>query len=331
MGRYAYAALAAAAEEQTTPDEWPDGWSFPGPPWPPGFEDDEDDEGISYFEVVSPEDDDVEIADDPTLEWTFSLDGVEADDFQVFLNDVRIGETSEASYDLSDLDDETEYTWRIVARVGAKWFVGPVWTFNTKLAKPLNLVATAASSTQIDLTWSDSSAVEDSQIIERSLNGSTGWTQIASVDAEVESYSDTGLDAETQYFYRVRAYSTTLGNSDSSDVANATTPSAIPVAPSLFTCVWGAPVGGSRYLEFTWQDNSDNETLFKVTTDMSGNGINWTLDVKPAPGYTMTYAENATSGHTAVNPSYYFRCKIRAYNAAGYSEYSNEVTVSPYS
>ena len=34
---YATAYKAAAAAAQTVPDDWPDGWTFPPPPYPPGF------------------------------------------------------------------------------------------------------------------------------------------------------------------------------------------------------------------------------------------------------------------------------------------------------
>jgi hypothetical protein len=35
--RFAYSAKAAAATTENQPDDWPDGWSFPGPPWPPSY------------------------------------------------------------------------------------------------------------------------------------------------------------------------------------------------------------------------------------------------------------------------------------------------------
>ena len=98
MPKWAYAALVAATPAVTVPDDWPDGWDFPGPPWPPGFEDDEDDGGISYFEVVSPADDETEASTSVTLEWEFDLDGESADSFEVFIDGVKVGDTSDPSY-----------------------------------------------------------------------------------------------------------------------------------------------------------------------------------------------------------------------------------------
>ena len=69
---------------------------------------------------------------------------------------------------------------------------------------PSNLAATAASSLAIDLTWSDNSSDETSFNIERSSDGTT-FSPLDSVGAGVVSYSDTGLNANTTYWYRVNA------------------------------------------------------------------------------------------------------------------------------
>ncbi len=73
-------------------------------------------------------------------------------------------------------------------------------------AAPANLAAVAASQSQIDLTWSDLSMDEDGFQVERSADGSTGWTQVAAVGANVTSVSSSGLAPGTAYYFRVRAY-----------------------------------------------------------------------------------------------------------------------------
>jgi hypothetical protein len=87
---------------------------------------------------------------------------------------------------------------------------------------PSNLIATPVSKTQIDLSWTDNSSHENGFKIERSPNGSSDWTQIATVGANVTTYSDTTVVCDTPYYYRVRAYNAS-GNSDYSNIANATT------------------------------------------------------------------------------------------------------------
>jgi galactose oxidase len=84
-------------------------------------------------------------------------------------------------------------------------------------AAPINLVLNVASKTTINLSWTDSSANEDGFKIERSLDGRT-FTQIATVAANVTTYSNTGLTCATFYHYRVRAFNAN-GNSAYSNTA----------------------------------------------------------------------------------------------------------------
>jgi len=90
---------------------------------------------------------------------------------------------------------------------------------------PSNLVATAASSASIHLTWSDNSTDENGFAIERApdAGGRAGtYAQAGTVAAGVAAYSDTGLSASTTYWYRIRAYNG-AGSSAYSAAAHATT------------------------------------------------------------------------------------------------------------
>jgi hypothetical protein len=89
-------------------------------------------------------------------------------------------------------------------------------------AAPSGLTATAVSQTQINLAWTDNSSNEDGFKIERSPNGNSSWSQIATVGPNITTYSNTGLNKNTRYHYRVRAYNV-LGNSAYSNTANART------------------------------------------------------------------------------------------------------------
>ncbi|MBN1676554.1 MAG: fibronectin type III domain-containing protein [Kiritimatiellae bacterium] len=108
------------------------------------------------------------------------------------------------------------------------WIVAPS---PTPPSAPSGLTAAAQSWSQIRLTWQDNSGDEDGFRIDRRVSGVTEWTaDHASVGAGVTSYTDTGLTAETKYYYRVRAYSA-AGVSVESNVADATTP-ANPAGPA---------------------------------------------------------------------------------------------------
>lgn len=100
---------------------------------------------------------------------------------------------------------------------------------------PSNLVATAISASRIDLAWDDNSSDETKFELERSLDGTTGWVEIAEPAANAESYIDSGLPDNAQRFYRIRAVNGD-GNSAYTSVANATTLLATraPLTPRLY-------------------------------------------------------------------------------------------------
>ncbi len=86
---------------------------------------------------------------------------------------------------------------------------------------PTNLIATAVSSSQINLAWSAGSTNQTGFRIERSTNGTT-FTQIATTSAGTTTYSNSGVSVGMTYYYRVSA-TNTFGDSPYSAVASATT------------------------------------------------------------------------------------------------------------
>jgi subtilisin family serine protease len=101
---------------------------------------------------------------------------------------------------------------------------------------PSGLAATAASHTQIDLTWTDNSSDENGFEIERGTDGTNfGW--IADVGANVTGYSDTELTPSTTYHYRVRAKNG-AGSSAYSSSASATTDPGPPPSEDVVAVVW---------------------------------------------------------------------------------------------
>src|SRR5205814_1253647 len=89
-------------------------------------------------------------------------------------------------------------------------------------AAPSNLAATAVSQTQINLTWRDNSGVELNYIVARSTTSGGPYTDIATLPANSISYNNTGLTANTTYYYVVRATNDT-GPSPNSNQASALT------------------------------------------------------------------------------------------------------------
>lgn len=104
--------------------------------------------------------------------------------------------------------------------------------YEFRLLPPSSLTVTAAGGSVIALGWVDISSDEDGFTVERSLNGTTGWTEIADLPAGSTSYADTGLSSGTTYYYRVAAYNS-YGSSAWSDVASAATEATPPLSPGI--------------------------------------------------------------------------------------------------
>jgi parallel beta-helix repeat protein len=86
---------------------------------------------------------------------------------------------------------------------------------------PDNLSATRISSSQLDLLWSDNSDNEDGFYIERKTGAMGTYSRIATVNADVITYSNAGLTPDTTYCYRIKAYNA-AGESAYSNEACAT-------------------------------------------------------------------------------------------------------------
>jgi hypothetical protein len=121
-------------------------------------------------------------------------------------------------------------------------------------ASPGSLTANAISASQIDLAWTDNSANEAEFGIERAPDngGAPGtYVRIASVSANVTSYSDGGLLAGTRYWYRVAAR-TANGASGYSNAVRAATKDAPPFGLSVQGRTTGANGKGSLRADLTW-------------------------------------------------------------------------------
>ena len=97
---------------------------------------------------------------------------------------------------------------------------------------PGGLTATAASSSQINLAWTDNSNDETAFKVERATAADGPWTEIAgTLAANTTTYSATGLGASTTYHFRVRS-SNGVGDSAYTATASATTSAASNPPPS---------------------------------------------------------------------------------------------------
>lgn len=203
-------------------------------------------------------------------------------------------------------------TYRI--RVGG--YAGAVGSFRLNITGPANppaapsgLSATAVSTSQIDLAWTDNATDETGYVVQRSTDGTT-FATAATLGANVIGWSDTGRDGATTYWYRVAATGSG-GTSAYSNVANATTQT--PTAPAAPTNLLATAVSGTQ-INLTWVDNATDETGFVVQRSLDGT----TFTNAATLGVNIVSWNDA--GRTS-NTTYWYR--VQAVNGTVVSAWSN--------
>jgi uncharacterized protein len=181
-------------------------------------------------------------------------------------------------------------------------------------AAPTSLQASAVSSSQINLSWTDNSTNEDGFEVWRTT-GNGQHTVVVRTGPNVTSHSDTGLQPSTTYYYGVVAFNAS-GNSRPSNPANATThggpppPPPPPAAPSSLQANAASPT----QVNLQWSDNSGNEDGFRIERH-SGDG-NFGLIATVGPNVT-----SYSNGSLIEGTSYTYR--VQAFNTGGASSWSN--------
>ena len=169
-------------------------------------------------------------------------------------------------------------------------YIPPVVLPGNPPAAPGGLTANAVSSSQIDLSWSDNSANEILFNIERSTDGNS-FSFHASVTTNVSSYSDTGLGANTTYWYQVSAENLD-GSSAFSNVANATTDAAGTATALALRSITVSTVSAAKGLK--------RQRAVVVVEDNTGSPVQ---DAIVTGSFSGTITENNLTGTTGSDGS----------------------------
>ncbi len=272
------------------------------------------------------------------LSWTASTDNVGVTGYRIerctgasCTTYTQIATSTTTSYSNTGLTASTTYRYRVRANDAAGNLSGyssvvsaatPVADTQAPTA-PASLTATAASSTQINLSWTastDNVGVTGYRIERCSGASCTTFAQIAT--PTTTTYSDTALTASTSYSYRVRATDAAGNLSSYSSTASATTPAApdtqAPTAPAGLT----ASAASSSQVNLSWTASTDNVGVTGYRVERC-SGASCTTFAQIATPTTTTYSDTGLAATT----SYSYR--VRATDAAGnLSTYSSTATAT---
>jgi len=188
---------------------------------------------------------------------------------------------------------------------------------------PSSLGATAASATQVNLTWTaatDNTGVTGYRIERCTGSGCSNFAQIASI-APGTSYSDTTVAPTTSYSYRVRAADGAGNLGGYSNTASATTP-ADTTAPSAPSGLGGTAIS-MQQINLSWTASTDNVAVTGYRVERC-QGMNCSGFAQIASlGVVTTYND------TGLTPGTSYSYQVRATDAAGnLGAYSNTTTTS---
>ncbi len=221
------------------------------------------------------------------------------------------------SYAANALTAGTNYSWRICAfnMHGDSAYSGTVsYLAGTVSAPPApaSPAANAVTSSQINLSWTNSASNITDVFVERKQGAGGTFAQIARLAAAATVYADTTVVAGTTYYYRVRVLTLDAYSAYSAEAS--ATPSAALAAPAVPGAPTATVISNSR-IDLVWADNSTNEMTFKVQSSTNA-GSSW-VDLA-----TVTAGTTSLSA-TGLLPNQAYVFRVRAQNDFGNSAYSS--------
>ena len=222
------------------------------------------------------------------------------------------------SYSDSDVVPGASYNYRVYARngMGSSPYSNEIRVVvpSGSPNPPSNLDAVPIHHRLVEITWRDNSDDELGFTIQRRLVGTSTWTTLGDVGANVTQYNDETVSPLTSYGYRVQAFNRIgdrLLRSEWSNEDTVTTPNGPPNAPSNLIAT-GIAIDRIR---LQWRDNSNNETDFIV--ERRGPGEPNFSPIATTPANRTVYTDSALAYTT------WYAYRVKAINEMGESGYSN--------
>ena len=191
---------------------------------------------------------------------------------------------------------------------------------------PANLSATAAGSSQINLSWTaatDNVGVTGYLIERCQGTGCSTFTQIATTTTT--TYNNTGLQASTSYSYRVRATDAANNLSLYSNTSSATTQQASDTTPPTAPANLSATAAGSSQINLSWTAATDNVGVTGYLIERcQGTGCSTFTQI--ATTTTTTYNNAGLQASTSY--SYRVRATDAANNLGPYSSTATTLTLT---
>jgi fibronectin type 3 domain-containing protein len=179
---------------------------------------------------------------------------------------------------------------------------------------PRNVTATAQSSSSIQISWNapSSGGTPTWYNIWRSTSAYGTYTEIGYVSGSTTSYTDTGLNASTTYYYKVDAENNDVRSSQSSydSATTQSSSSGTPSTPGTPRNVT-ATAQSSSSIQISWNAPSSGGTPAYYNIWRSTSAYGTYTEIGYVNGSTTSYT------NTGLNASTTYYYKVDAANSAG--------------
>lgn len=178
---------------------------------------------------------------------------------------------------------------------------------------PTLISANALSTSEIELAWSDSQSSLDGFRVQRRDGADGSWYRIKTVSGATFGFTNTSLNPDQSYSYRVQAFNV-AGESTYSNTLSATTESSAPNPPDNLNG-WAT---SNRRVALNWSDTNQGTASYRVERYSQQDG--WSVVDYVGTGVTtstVTVPEESTSS---------FRVQAYRYGD-GLSSYSQSISV----
>ena len=191
-------------------------------------------------------------------------------------------------------------------------------------AAPTGLTATTVDDQRIDLAWVDNADNETGFRVERAEGQGGAFSEIDLTGSNVTDYEDTGLAANTEYCYRVRAYNGVGDSAYTAEVCATTDSEPPPTSPLGAPTSLAATAPTDTSVSLTWVDNATEENGFEVQRSSSGIGGPYSFLALLRAANQTAYTDNTVVSGT----EYCYR--VRAGRGPGdFGEFSASACVTP--
>lgn len=185
-----------------------------------------------------------------------------------------------------------------------------------EIVAPTNLTAVVEEDLTVTLSWDDNSFGETGHVLERTSEDAESFEVVATLNEDVNFFTDSTVIDGVTYQYRVQATSDVKPASGWSDVATADLPLSAPTGLTTSAT--------KREVSLSWSDNSAHESAFVIERAVGhGNHISDFEIIGEVSPNVVSFAD------ANVRPGKNYHYRVYAMDSDEVSDYSNESSIRP--